>query len=368
MRALHVISGDLWAGAEVQAFTLLTALRRLPGVEVLVAVMNEGELARRLRGHGIQVEVLPESHLSPIQILQGLRRLTTSWRPDIVHTHRIKENILGCLANRLSRNARSVRTTHGAGEHSSRAFSKRILRSLDLWCGMHLQDRVIAVSRELADKLAADFPPAHIAVIENGIDVESVMSQMGPVELPAQSESTTHVGIVGRLVPVKRVDLFLDMAQQLVREDRTRHWHFHVFGDGPLREPLAARARELGIVAQSTFHGHRTDIIACLAALDVLVMCSDHEGLPMTALESLVTGTPLLAHAVGGLSELLGGWADDGLVHTHTASAYAAGCRQLLTRSKAEYRRRCAEAVAQRTAGANAARVLTLYREILNET
>jgi len=366
MRALHIISGDLWAGAEVQAFTLLTALQRFPQVEVAAALMNEGELARRLREHGIQVDVLPESRLSTLQILQGLRKLAATWRPDIVHTHRIKENILGCLANRLSRHAPSVRTTHGAGEHGSSSLPKRILRNLDVWCGNHLQRRVIAVSRDLADKLADDFPREHIAVIENGIDVEAVRAQIRPVQLTATpAPGVTQVGIVGRLVPVKRVDLFLAMAHELERQAPARRWHFHVFGDGPLSEPLAAQAQALGIADRTTFHGHRTDIIACIAALDVLVMCSDHEGLPMTALESLVTGTPLLAHAVGGLTHVLEGWADNGLVHSHTVDGYAAGCLRLVSTPREKYRERCAVALTGRTAEANAARILTLYREIL---
>src|SRR5688572_18135302 len=112
MKVLHIISGDLWAGAEVQACTLLTTLHRESQVQVAAALMNEGELARRLRDHGIPVTVFPESTLNAAAIVCGLRKLMTQWRPDVVHTHRIKENILGCIANTFSGNVPSVRSAH----------------------------------------------------------------------------------------------------------------------------------------------------------------------------------------------------------------------------------------------------------------
>src|SRR5277367_5793662 len=119
VRVLHIISGDLWAGAEAQAFTQLSALHEA-NVTVAAALLNEGELAARLRARGVPVTVLDESRLSGTGILLALRRLMREWRPDIVHTHRTKENILGSLANRLAGNVPSVRTVHGASEDKSR--------------------------------------------------------------------------------------------------------------------------------------------------------------------------------------------------------------------------------------------------------
>src|SRR5690606_8407204 len=111
------ISGDLWAGAEAQAFALLSALSMQPEMSVAVALMNEGELARRLRSSNIPVTVIPESRLSFPRLLHKLRRLISDWRPDVIHTHRTKENILGSLANLTTGRAACIRTVHGADEH-----------------------------------------------------------------------------------------------------------------------------------------------------------------------------------------------------------------------------------------------------------
>jgi glycosyltransferase involved in cell wall biosynthesis len=362
MKVLHVISGDLWAGAEAQACTLLTSLQKEPGVEVAAALLNEGELARRLRAHGIPVTLFAERESGPVQIVCGLRKLIREWRPDVVHTHRFKENILGSVANLLSRNVPSVRTVHGASEHAASSVTKRTLRYLDVLCGRHLQQRIIAVSADLAQKLARDFPDDKIAVIENGVDVEAVRSQAAPVAFRTAEPAATHVGIVGRLVPVKRVDLFLDVARTLRVRDPARTWQFHVFGDGPLRASLVASTDGQERI---TFHGHRDDSIACIAGLDVLVMCSDHEGLPMTLLEALAVGTRIVAHGIGGIPSVLGSRPDCRVVTQHDADGYAAAILDLLASTGRAQHPLADGAVF--TARNNAQRIGSLYRELASE-
>jgi glycosyltransferase involved in cell wall biosynthesis len=106
-------------------------------------------------------------------------------------------------------------------------------------------------------------------------------------------------------VKVKRVDLFLEAAALLLNEFPSRNWMFHVFGDGPLRASLETRAAFLRIGDKVVFHGHKQDVLTDMSGLHSLVICSDHEGLPMTALEAIALGVPIVAHAVGGLSEQL---------------------------------------------------------------
>ncbi|HSB95820.1 MAG TPA: glycosyltransferase [Spongiibacteraceae bacterium] len=336
LKILHIASGDLWAGAEVQAYTLLCALRDNEDMQVAAILLNEGELARRLRARGIEVYIVPENTLNAWGILLELRKLMLAWQPNLIHTHRIKENILGSIANRLSRNVPSVRTVHGAGEHvpkGLRKIHKRILNYLDCWTGLHLQQKAIAVSQELAGKLLANFPLKHLVVIENGVDVDAVCTQKHVVEFRESMPHAIHVGIVGRLVPVKRVDIFLEMALLLSDRHANQAWQFHVFGDGPLKDSLIARTNELGIGPIVTFHGHRQDIIPCIAGLDVLVMCSDHEGLPMTILESMALQIRIVAHAVGGLSDALRDYRQGLLVAGHSANDYADAVFRLIRQS-----------------------------------
>jgi glycosyltransferase involved in cell wall biosynthesis len=213
LKVLHVISGDLWAGAEVQAATLLAALRS--DVSVAAALMNDGVLAAQLRSLNIPVNIFDESRLNGAQILLALRQLMLTWQPDVVHTHRTKENILGSLANRLAGNVPCVRTVHGASEDTSSGWRRQVksgIAAADRWCGSHLQQRIVAVSPELATKLARRFAARQIVTIENGIDIATVRARVHPVEFRDSAPRALHVGISGRLVPVKRVDLFLECA------------------------------------------------------------------------------------------------------------------------------------------------------------
>jgi glycosyltransferase involved in cell wall biosynthesis len=365
LKVLHVISGDLWAGAEMQAFTLMANLRRL-SVKLAAAVMNEGELARRLRDAGVVVTVLDERQLGSRQIVAGLQDLMARWQPDVVHTHRTKENVLGSLANRFGPNVPSLRTVHGASEHAPKGVQARlrsaVISGLDSWCARHAQERLIAVSGELATKLAAVYPREKITVIVNGVDAQAVLAQRHPVEF--RDPHSTHIGIVGRLVPVKRVDLFLEAAALLQHQEPSRRWRFHIFGDGPLRNELVGKAATLGLREAAQFHGHRQDIVACMAALDAVVMCSDHEGLPMTALEALVLDVPLVAHAVGGLLNIV---PPGRLVQRHDASGYQSAVQRLFQDpgrlGDAELRRRVLD---EYSSERNAARTLALYEELVS--
>jgi L-malate glycosyltransferase len=366
IRVLHVASGDLWAGAEAQIYTLLRTLKsHASGMQVAAVLMNNGELAVRLRDCGVDVYTFNEGRIGTISILRNLRRLMRAWRPDIVHTHRTKENILGALANRMACSAPSVRTVHGASERSRkgmRGLRETLISRVDLWCARNLQQRVIAVSAELGQHLAATLPAERIAVIENGVDIAETRSRIQPVDFRIRMSDRVHVGLVGRLVPVKRVDMFIKMAAVLQRRHGQMLWHFHVFGDGPLRGTLEAQAKlEEGV--NVTFHGHRSDIIACLAGLDVLVICSDHEGLPMAALESLAVGTRIAAHAVGGLPDALAGTRSARLVHEHDPDAYAEAVWNLLS-SRIDAMDN--DAVAERVSAArNAERTYALYCQLL---
>src|SRR5690606_18164799 len=369
--AMHLASGDRWAGAEVQLFTLLTQLRCRDDVVPRAILLNDGELALRLRQHDIDVDILDESRLSSTAIFAGLRELLRKHSPQILHTHRLKENILGTLANTFANTptarARSVRTVHGAPEHAPRRLPQKAIRALDIWTGNHLQQRVIAVSQDLAGKLRNDF--RHVDVIENGVDIGAVRATVKPVDFRLAAPDTTHIGIVGRLDPVKRIDIFLTMAAQLLREQPQKAWHFHVFGEGALETALKAQAAALQIDHAVTFHGHRRDIAACIAGLDAIVMCSDHEGLPMTVLEALAVGTPMLAHATGGLNAVLAGGAGGLLVANHSTAGYVQGLLALLDSDRTALKANgLSRLQAQYSAGANAQRVAELYRSLLPKT
>lgn len=324
IRVLHIISGDLWAGAEVQACTLITTLHK--NCDIYVVLMNHGELEQRLTQAGISVHIIDEQKNSGFAIFLQLTKLIKLFMPDIIHTHRQKENILGSFANLAthlwpSRRIKSLRTTHGAPEHRATGIKKLILW-LDRFCGNYLQDAIISVSNDLTQQLKSIYKPNNIYTICNGINLASVLATPAATDIRTKTPADFHVGIIGRLEPVKRVDLFIEAAHHILSLHPQLNIQFHIIGDGKLTLTLKQLASSLGITNKILFHGHRSDSIAAIAALDMVVMCSDHEGTPMTALETLALGKPLIAHNVGGLREILSEYPAL-LVDTHTAESYS---------------------------------------------
>ncbi len=297
-----------------------------------VVLLNDGELAQRLRAQDVAVHVIPEAQHGFFSLLLCIIKLLRTLRPAVVHTHRQKENILGGIAAALRR-IPSVRTVHGSPETIARGAARwrnALISGADRWVGTHLQRVIVAVSPDLQKKLRQSFPAGRVWLIPNGVDLgmAAEVNSRGPYSR-FRPEGAVHVGLAGRLEAVKRVDLFIAMARQLRTRD-SRDWRFHIFGDGALRERLEAQARATGMADVLTFHGHCSNILPLLARLDVLLMTSDHEGLPMVAMEAIAVGTPVVAHAVGGLVPLLDGNVGGVLVAAHSPEGYANAVVELM--------------------------------------
>lgn len=305
MRILHVASGDLWGGAEAMLLELALA-QRAGGDDARAVLLNDGLLAERLRQGQVPVSVLPEADLGPLALADRLHAECLSFRPDVVHTHRIKENILGAVAARRARVPLCVRTAHGDSEHALRwhQVRKQMARLAERLVVYGLQDGTAAVSDELAWKLRARRMAGDVRVVENGIDparVRHSAAQASSEGRPPGDE--LRVAFVGRLVHVKRADLFIDACATLSgRIDRAVHaW---IIGDGPLRSALEARSREHATL-RCTFFGFVDAPATLLAQVDALAITSDHEGLPIALLEAIALGIPVVSRAVGGIPTVL---------------------------------------------------------------
>jgi L-malate glycosyltransferase len=303
LRVLHLASGDLWAGAEQQLYFLMKALAAQPGISVEAVLLNSGVLADKLRAAGIQVAIIEESRFNTARILLAFIQILRTTRPDIVHTHRRKENIIGAIASAFYPGIRSLRTQHGAEEFpwSWRHPTQLVIGALDWIAALFLQTRVIAVSPELSSKLAGHLPKKKLVCIPNGVDCEELIDQANSLALPLKGyDNCKRIAFIGRLVPVKRVDLFLETAA-LIAKQRPSAFRFYVLGDGPLRQSVERMIDTLNLRGTLTLLGFQQPIAPFLRKMDAIAILSDHEGLPMTVLEAMSLGAVVVAHAVGGI-------------------------------------------------------------------
>jgi glycosyltransferase involved in cell wall biosynthesis len=324
----HIISGDLWAGAEVQVYNLCKALNASKEIAVTAVIFNPGILHDKLMELGLPVTLADEANTGALAIAKAIAAHCKAQGTDIVHTHGFKENVLGVLGKELARVRFSVRTVHGNPEHqiSWKKPHKWLVNRLEIWMGRTRQQAVIAVSSQLERALEPLFP-GKVHKIFNFVDHEEIQRQWLPLDAPSPG-AIARIGIVGRLVPVKRVDIFIQTIALL------NHWGVEctgvVIGDGPQRTELEELSNRLGISQNIEFKGFVDPALFEIRQVNILIMTSEHEGLPMTLLEALALKIPVVAHNVGGIPEVLDFGQSGILVDDHTEQGYASAVKSLL--------------------------------------
>lgn len=362
LRVCHLVSGDVWAGAEAVVWNLLSAQAKQANLEVSVIIMNEGRLEKLLREAGIPTWLISESEHTPWDLLRAVEQALKEITPTIVHSHRYKENLLSYfLAWRHG--ASSVVTLHGHTEKFRdpfvrakflflRAFAYRIAWLVDAY--------FIAVSEDM--RTLHRRPPQRCIVIPNGIPIPDESPRIKAAANQTKNRAPV-IGWVGRMVPVKGVTVLLDAIAQM--PPGPRQPSLLLVGDGPERSALKSRAQLLGIAERVRFVGFVTDPHSYIAHMDLFALPSLHEGTPIALLEAMGAGVPVVAAAVGGIPEIIKDGEAGCLVNSHSPSAWASTLTELVNdpgraRTIAERGRRLVQK--QYSVEVMAARYIEVYR------
>ena len=283
---------------------------------------GEGDLFDELRARGLdvrRVEGLARSlSWRDFLVARHLRRELAAFRPDVVHTHASKAGALGRAALRAPAFARTARvhTFHGhvlegyfPAPISARlvAAERRLARETD---------RIVAVSHATADDLVrlGVCPEQQLSVIQPGVELEALLALERQRRTPAALELRRFleaapgdclVGVVGRLAEVKQPLAALALFRALA--ERHAHLALVFVGDGELRRSLerAIGALPPELARRAHLLGARADMPAVLGALDLVLLTSRSEGLPVALIEAAAAGLPVVARAVGGVPELV---------------------------------------------------------------
>jgi len=188
----------------------------------------------------------------------------------------------------------------------------------------HAFTQVIAVSHDVKNALIHEhgFNPAKVVVIHNGIDIPSVISHKLP------SDTVIHIGTVGRMVPIKEFGLFLEVVAEVTRH--VEEVYFSILGEGPLKEELARKVKELGLDEKVRLEEPRGDPLTYYTSLDLYLNTSLHEGLPLSILEAMACGKPVVAPKVGGLPEIITHAEEGFLVESRSPKDFAEWCVKLI--------------------------------------
>jgi glycosyltransferase involved in cell wall biosynthesis len=374
IKVCHLISGDLWAGAEVQAHHILSTLSVAPELELAAIVLNEGKLAEKLRNCGLPVRVIDESACGFFTILRRVRKYLQDLGIDILHTHRYKENILGALLKKDGTAGHLVQTIHGLHESFKgiRRLKARLYGFLNDYYTRKYFDWIHTVSFDIRDQMKSQFDADRLVTIHNAIPVSEVRPSGRVSEVASElgvEKGRPLVGSVGRMVPVKGYDRFLQAAHRIL--NTVPEARFVLTGDGPQLPELQNMAVNLGIADKVTFTGFRNDVLDVIDCLDIFVVSSQNEGIPTVVLEAMYLKKAVVAARVGGIPEIIQDDVDGLLVEPDNAAALAAACIRIL--QDPDLKRRLGEASRMKVnenfnTGVQAERVLQLYREVLRQT
>lgn len=297
MNILHLVDTLEIGGAERVVVHLAKELAQRGHGVAVACVYAAGPLAQPLRNAGIRVWAFnkPEGLHPPT--LWRLAQVVRECHADVIHTHNPQVHHYGVAAGKLAGTRVIVNTLHGTNnfDHCGRA-------ALVLYGTAALGSGAIAAVSNASlrfFKKVPYLPNRKLTVVYNGIPLKQFL------EIPSPSEGPVTFGIVGRLVPIKDHQTALKAFAAVVRE--RPECRLEIAGDGPLREALAALMAQLGLDRHVHFHGAVTDIAEFLNRTQVFVMSSLSEGMPMSLLEAMAAGRPVVATAVGGIPEVVEG-------------------------------------------------------------
>lgn len=275
---------------------------------------SEGDMAYIARERGVTPLLVPElgrevSLRSDLIALWKLYRICRRERPDIVHTHMAKAGTLGRIAALLAWVPVRIHTFHGHVFHSY--FSSWKTRGFLLIERLlaRVTTAFVAISDRQLEELADTYriaPRRKFRMIPLGLELGPFLSMERP---PARlqtgdQQSTTVIGLVGRLVPIKNPQMALQVLHRVISMGREEGLRLVFVGDGELRADLEGEAHRLGLSGKVVFAGWQQDLPTLYSRLDVVIVTSFNEGTPVVLLEAMASGLPFVATRVGGIPDL----------------------------------------------------------------
>ena len=303
---------------------------------------GEESMAFVAEQRGVRIETLDDLHreIAPLRDLRTilrLARLIRSERPTILHTHTAKAGAVGRIAALLAGDARPPVIVHTFHGHVLRGYFNPALtaafRLLERLLA-RVATKLVAVSPEVRDDLVAlgVAPAAKFAVVRLGIELDE------RVDYDEEGRKATRrllgippdafvVGWIGRMTAVKRTEDIARTLQALV--ERGVNGYLCLVGDGPDRTRLERRMHELGVAKRCLFVGYQENVARFYDAMDVLLLTSVNEGTPVSVIEALAAGRPVVATRVGGVSDVVRDGVDGFLAEVADVESLAARLAEL---------------------------------------
>jgi glycosyltransferase involved in cell wall biosynthesis len=356
-----VLSGDV-AGGQLVALAVARAAKER-GDQVVFLAPTRGPFTDLVESEGMALRLVDVSRTFRLADAWRLGRLLRG--VDVLHTHTaLAANVMSRVAGRVA-GVPVVSHLHIENHFRPQPAPAAVLRTLDN-ATARLAARVVTVSDATRRALVAQgYPASHVEVVPNGVALPVGGGAASRAGVP---DGVPLVGEVGRLCDVKgqrelieALRLLPGVHAVLVGEDLET--------GGSYRALLEREARRLGVADRVVFAGYRRDAGAILEGIDVAVLPSWIEGMPLVVLEAMARRRPVVATAVGGTPEVVVDGETGLLVPPRDSTALAEAIRSLV--ADPALARRLGEAGYERVAGefsveAMTRRLLEIYDEVVH--
>ncbi len=332
---LHLIDSGGMYGAEKVVLTLLKELQdsQYPGILGCIRE-NENErlqIASEAEKEGIRVQYFTMRRGLSFSGLQNIRKFIEDQDLNLVHSHGYKSNIF--LSLLPGRNFKAVSTVHGWAKQSA-GMKGKLYEFLDA-LALKRMNKVIAVSKAVLKDLAErGLKRDRVNLIYNGIKINTDISFFDRLSIRQKygiPPDVFVIGAVGRLSQVKGHSYLIEAMPSILKE--RPDCRLVIAGDGPLNKDLEFLIKKLNLAGNVKLPGYVGEIEPFLAMIDLFAMPSLSEGLPISLLEAVASGKPVLASAVGGIPEVIHS-SDHGILVPPADSSSIAGAVKSLFSEK----------------------------------
>jgi len=297
MKIMQVIPYFCFGGAETMCENLTYALKNMGHQVVVVSLYDRHTpISQRMEEAGVKIHYLDKKLGLDLSMVGKLKKLMRAEQPDVVHTH-LDVIKYAAAAARLAGVPRCVHTVHNVADKEAEGRAQKLINGFYF---SHGWATPVALSPEVQKSIAVFYglPERKIPVIYNGIDLSRCQKKQNySLQNPA---ILTHIG---RFNEQKNHEGLL-RAFSLIHK-KYPHTRLNLLGEGELLEPTRALAKELGLSDSVDFRGSQSNVYPYLQNSDLFLLPSLYEGMPMTLIEAMGTGLPIVASKVGGVPDML---------------------------------------------------------------
>lgn len=295
MKIIQVMPFFGLGGAEIMCENLVYELKKM-GHEVIVVSLynNQTPITERLENAGTDIRYLNKKNGFDISMFKKLYKLFKQEKPDVIHTHIYTTKYVFSIAAQLK--IRVVHTVHSIAEKEN----GKLARKLNKFFFKHCHVIPIALSELIRDSIVKEYniDENKIPVIYNGIDLSkcqtktdySVYGNFKILHIGRFSEEKNHIGLL------KAFNIFHD------KHPDSELW---LIGEGKNKTETEQYVKENELVAAVKFLGQQSNVYGYLHDADIFTLPSLYEGIPMTLIEAMGTGLPIVATKVGGVPDML---------------------------------------------------------------